>query len=219
MRKQASENPEVTGGLGGGQTRSAIGASGRTGASPSRRRTVPFQGPWPCRAALAGYPRRLPRPVRPRRPRQRPPAASGSELGGKHKGTSFRSELRLFRGGAAQQDIRRGYPPDQILAEDIRRKAAAGGPAARPEGPGDGRAAKRAKRAACRRRRRRLQSPLARGSGPSVAAPRCAVAHANAVSKRRRRALQSGSAPAIARGRRRHARLGERGVWAEKRRF
>jgi hypothetical protein len=41
MRKQASESPEVTGGFGGSQPRSAIGASGRPGASPERGRTVP----------------------------------------------------------------------------------------------------------------------------------------------------------------------------------
>jgi hypothetical protein len=44
MRKQASESPEARGGLGEGQPRSAIGASGRPGASPGRRRTVPSRG-------------------------------------------------------------------------------------------------------------------------------------------------------------------------------
>jgi hypothetical protein len=52
MRKQASESPEVTGGLGGSQIRSVIGASGRPGASPERGGTVPFQGTWPCRAGI-----------------------------------------------------------------------------------------------------------------------------------------------------------------------
>jgi hypothetical protein len=52
MRKQASKNPEVTGGSGGSQPRSAIGASGRPGASPERGRAVPSQGTWPCRAGI-----------------------------------------------------------------------------------------------------------------------------------------------------------------------
>jgi hypothetical protein len=52
MRKQASESSGVTNGLGGSQPRSAIGASGRPGASPGRGRTVPSQGTWPCRAGI-----------------------------------------------------------------------------------------------------------------------------------------------------------------------
>jgi hypothetical protein len=44
MRKQASESPEVTGGLGESQPRSPIGVSGRPGASAERRRAVPSQG-------------------------------------------------------------------------------------------------------------------------------------------------------------------------------
>jgi hypothetical protein len=78
MGKQASESQGVTGGWGGSQPRSAIGASGRPGASPGRGRAVPSQGTWPCRAGIIGHPRR-PRPVRLRRPQQRPPGASEGE--------------------------------------------------------------------------------------------------------------------------------------------
>lgn len=44
MRKQASESPESTGGLGGTQPRSAIGASGRPGASSGRGCAGPLGG-------------------------------------------------------------------------------------------------------------------------------------------------------------------------------
>jgi hypothetical protein len=135
MKKQASESPEVTWGLGGGQPRSAIGASGRPGASPERRRTIPFQGPWPCRAAITGYPRRLPGPVRPRRPRKRPPAASGSEVGGRYKATlsgrDSASSVGARRRRLFAEAIRRiGYSPEIFAA-------------ARARGPGDGPGRKR----------------------------------------------------------------------------
>jgi hypothetical protein len=78
MRKQASESPEVIGGLEGSKPRPAIGASGRPGASPERGGTVPSQGTWPCRAGTIDHPRRS-RPVRLRRPQQRPPGAGRGE--------------------------------------------------------------------------------------------------------------------------------------------
>jgi len=70
MRKQASEDSESTGGLGGTQPRSEIGASGRPSASPGRGWAAPSQGLGLAERVSSANLRR-PRPVRLRGPRQR----------------------------------------------------------------------------------------------------------------------------------------------------